>query len=352
MSGAPKYLIVGPSWVGDMVMAQSLYRLLVQREPQAEIHVVAPPWSLPILARMDEVARAIELPVAHGEAALAKRYAIGKALRSEAYTHAIVLPRSLKSALVPFFARVPVRTGFRGEWRYGLINDLRPFDRERLDQTVKRFVALGLSVDQAEPPALEHPRLRVDANAQARTLERLGLPGAENIVALLPGAEYGPAKQWPLQSYADLARRLAGVGIAVWVLGSDKERELGEEITTAAGHDAVRNLCGETRLDEVVDVLGAVRVAVTNDSGLLHVAAAVGAHVIAVYGSSSPQKTPPLTDKKHIFYLDLDCSPCFERECPLGHLRCLRDISVDEVCSTVITALGQPHPAQRTGSNA
>ncbi|NIW24961.1 MAG: lipopolysaccharide heptosyltransferase II [Gammaproteobacteria bacterium] len=352
MTGAPKYLIVGPSWVGDMVMAQSLYRLLLQREPQATIHVVAPPWSLPILERMDQVARGIELPVAHGETAFAKRYAIGKSLRSEGYTHAIILPRSLKSALVPFFARVPVRTGFRGEWRYGLINDMRPFDRERLDQTVKRFVELGRAADEVDDrPTFEFPRLRVDAKAQAQTLQRLGISGSEDVVALLPGAEYGPAKQWPLPSYADLARRLARVGIAVWVLGSEKERDLGQSIADLAGHGAVRNLCGETRLGEVVDVLGAVRVAVTNDSGLLHVAAAVGVNVVAIYGSSSPKMTPPLTNKKHIFHLDLECSPCFERECPLEHLRCLRDIGVDEVCSTVITALGQPHAAQQSGAN-
>jgi heptosyltransferase-2 len=350
MTGSPKYLIVGPSWVGDMVMAQSLYRLLTQREPQAEIHVVAPPWSLPILERMDEVARAIELPVAHGEIGFAKRHAIGKALRSEAYTHAIVLPRSMKSALVPFFARVPVRTGFRGEWRYGLINDMRAFDLERLDQTVKRFVELGLAAGETDEPTLEYPRLRVDPQAQALTLERLGLQHTENVVALLPGAEYGPAKQWPVQSYTDLAGRLACVGIAVWVLGSEKERELGRSIADAAGHEAVRNLCGETSLGDVVDLLGAARVAVTNDSGLLHVAAAVGTHVVAVYGSSSPRMTPPLTSKKHVFHLDLECSPCFERECPLGHLRCLRDIGVDEVCSTVITALGQPQPAHQSGA--
>lgn len=351
MSAPPKYLIVGPSWVGDMVMAQSLYRLLLRREPQAELHVVAPPWSLPILERMDEVSRAIELPVAHGETAFAKRYAIGKALRSEGYTHAIILPRSLKSALVPFFARVPVRTGFRGEWRYGLINDMRPFDRERLNQTVKRFTELGVAAGETDRSKLEYPQLRVEPQAQARTLERLGVTKTENVVALLPGAEYGPAKQWPVRSYADLAGRLARVGVAVWVLGSEKERALGQTITDAAGHEAVRNLCGETRLGEVVDVLGAVRVAVSNDSGLLHIAAAVGANVVAIYGSSSPQMTPPLTDKQHIFYLDLECSPCFERECPLGHLRCLRDISVDEVCSTVITALGQPQATQQSDVN-
>jgi heptosyltransferase-2 len=228
---------------------------------------------------------------------------------------------------------------------------MRPFDRERLDQTVRRFVELGRAAGDADGPTLEYPRLRIDPQAQALTLQRLGLPSTENVVALLPGAEYGPAKQWPVQSYADLAGRLARVGIAVWVLGSEKERELGRRIADAAEHEAVRNLCGETRLGEVVDVLGAVRVAVTNDSGLLHVAAAVGTNVVAIYGSSSPQMTPPLTGKKHVFYLDLECSPCFERECPLVHLRCLRDISVDEVCSTVITALGQPRTAQQSGAS-
>jgi len=351
MSGSPKYLIVGPSWVGDMVMAHALYRLLAQRTPNAEIHVLAPAWSLPILQRMDEVSRAIELPVAHGEVGLAKRYGIGKALRAEAYTQAIILPRSLKSALVPLFARVPVRTGYRGEWRYGLINDMRFFDRERLDQTVGRFVALGLARDEHDLPPLENPQLQVDPQAQAATMRRLGLHAAENVVALLPGAEYGPAKQWPAQSYADLAARLARVGVSVWILGSEKERALGQEIADTAGHDAVRNVCGETRLAEVVDLLGAARVAVTNDSGLLHVAAAVGTHVVAVYGSSSPQMTPPLTSSKHVFHLDLDCSPCFQRECPLGHLRCLRDIPVDEVCSTVITVLGQPQARYQSVTN-
>lgn len=339
----PKYLIVGPSWVGDMVMADSLYRLLLTRDPQAEIDVVAPSWSLPILERMDEVRRAIELPVGHGKAAFATRIAVGRALRGELYTQAIVLPRSWKSALVPYFARVPTRTGFRGEWRYGLINDMRPFDAAKLDQTVKRFAALGIAADESSLPALEPPRLRVDAASRLRTLERLSLqPGAE-VVALLPGAEYGPAKQWPADYYADLAARLDRVGVSVWVLGSAKEKPLGDSIAAVGG---VRNLCGETTLGEVVDLLGETRVAVSNDSGLMHVAAAVGTQVVAIYGSSSPDVTPPLTARRSIFYLGLDCSPCFERTCPLGHLRCLRDVAVDGVCSTVITLLGEPRSAQ------
>jgi len=329
-----------------MVMAQSLYKLLRERDPGALIDVVAPAWSLPILARMDEVRRGVELSVLHGEAGLSKRYELGRALRAEAYTQAIVLPRSWKSALVPYFARVPHRTGFRGEWRYGLINDMRRLDRARLDQTVKRFLALGLARDEDGLPSAPRPRLRVDPATQSATLARLGLEPSGNDVALLPGAEYGPAKQWPVEHFADLAGRLGRVGVNVWILGSAKERLLGEAIREAAAYHSVRNLCGETTLEEAIDVLGAVRVAVSNDSGLMHVAAAVGAFVVALYGSSSPALTPPLTERRHIFYLDLDCSPCFERNCPLGHLRCLREITCDDVCSMVVTVLGEPRPTQ------
>jgi heptosyltransferase-2 len=343
MRGIPrKYLVVGPSWVGDMVMAQSLYRLLHAQNADCTIDVVAPAWSLPILARMTEVRRAVELPVAHGEVALGTRIRCGRSLKAERYTHAIVLPRSWKAALVPFFAAVPVRTGYRGEWRYGLVNDMRTFDKERLPRTVQRFAALGLARDEPLPEELPQPRLRIDRDSQRRTLERLALADMGHAVALLPGAEYGPAKQWPLEYFTDLAARLAGVGLAVWVLGSQKERSLGDQICSAAAGDRVVNLCGRTTLAEVVDVLAACRVAVSNDSGLLHVAAAVGAHVVALYGSSSPAMTPPLTSQQHLFYLGLDCSPCFERVCPLGHLRCLREISVDAVCSVVVTQLGSP----------
>ena len=317
-------------------MAQSLYRLLLEREPRPEIHVLAPPWSLPILGRMPEVSRGIEIAVEHGELGLRKRFELGRRLRAEHYTQAIVLPRSAKAALVPFFARVPRRTGFRGEWRYGLLNDVRAFD-PTLDQTVKRFVALaperaatGVSVLSAP-----RPRLRVDAANRERLWRERDLPSKERIVAMMPGAEYGPAKRWPSDRFAELAARLAGEGIGVLVLGSAKERYLGEEIAGAGPARLVRNLCGTTTLADVIDLLAASDVAVSNDSGLMHVASATDTHVIALYGSSSPSFTPPLTDAKTVFYLALSCSPCFQRECPLSHLRCLRDIGVDRVLAAV-----------------
>ncbi len=333
MTTAETVLVVGPSWVGDMVMAQALYKLVRQRNATAEIHVVAPPWSLPVLERMPEVARGIELAVAHGELALRRRRALGRALRAERYDRAIVLPRSAKAALVPWFAKVPRRTGFRGEWRYGLLTDVRTLDA-RLDQTVTRFVALGQARDEpllTELPAALRPRLVSDP----RNLERLraahGLSEGAPLAALMPGAEYGPAKRWPAARYGNLAAELVSHGADVVVLGSAKEKAIGDEVAAQARSARVRNLCGATSLVAAVDLLAAADVAVSNDSGLLHVAAAAGAPVVAVYGSSSPRFTPPLTAAAEAVSLNLDCSPCFARECPLGHMRCLNDLSVATV---------------------
>jgi heptosyltransferase II len=321
VSARAKVLVVGPSWVGDMVMAQALYRVLAARVPAPEIHVLAPSWSLPLIDRMPEVAESIELPVGHGELKLAVRRSIGVRLRAQRYAEAIVLPRSFKAALVPWFARIPKRTGFRGEWRYGLLNDVRELDRARLDQTVKRFLALGLpaSVELPTPlPAELQPRLRVDDANLARLKKEHGL-GGESLVALMAGAEYGPAKRWPASSFAELARALAQADTA-----------------------RVRNLCGATTLGDVVDLLAASDAAVSNDSGLLHVAAAAGTRVVAIYGSSSPAFTPPLTAHAAILYRGIECSPCFARECPLGHLRCLREIEPADVLKVVDSMLAKP----------
>ena len=324
---SPATLIVGPSWVGDMVMAQALFILLKAQRPGTEIDVLAPAWSLPIVARMPEVRRGIATESGHGELALGKRRRIGYSLRDEGYEQAIVLPRSLKSALIPWFARIPKRTGFRGESRYGLINDMRPFDPSLLDQTVKRYVALGLEPGEALP-AVPFPSLTVDRQKQADVMASLGVATGKPVIAMMPGAEYGPAKCWPLDYFAQLSALLAGDGFDVWVLGSEKDAAAGERIASAG---AAHNLCGRTSLEDVIDLLGYAEQAVSNDSGLMHVAAAVGTHVHGIYGSSSPAFTPPLTNARDIYWLDLDCSPCFERTCPLGHLRCLKDIDVARV---------------------
>jgi heptosyltransferase-2 len=332
-----KLLVVGPSWVGDMVMAQALYKSVRYRSPGVEIHVVAPPWSLPVLARMPEVARGIELAVGHGELGLRRRVELGRKLRAERFSRAIVLPRSAKAALVPWVARIPRRTGYRGEWRYGLLNDVRALD-PALDQTVKRFVALGLRRGELPPDVLP-PELKPQLRSDAENVERLralhGLAAGASLVALMPGAEYGPAKRWPAAHYGALAASLASTGADVVVLGSAKERAIGEEVALRAGNPRVRNLCGTTSLADAVDLLAVADAAVSNDSGLLHVAAAAGAPVVAVYGSSSPKLTPPLTATAAVVSLELECSPCFARECPLKHLRCLNDLAPGTVLRAV-----------------
>jgi len=315
-----------------MVMAQSLAILVAKRRPTVAIDMLAPQWSLPIIARMPEVRRGIVLHTAHGELGFNKRRHLAAWLRPAGYEQAIVLPRSWKAALVPWLAGIPRRTGFRGEMRFVLINDRRPFDPDVLDQTVKRFVALGLEPGET-PGEIPQPGLRVDRDRQRASIERLGLDLGRPVIAMMPGAEYGPAKCWPIEYYRELATLLAARGYAVWVFGS--ARETGQGATIAVDGQAT-NLCGLTTLEEAIDLLAACSQAVTNDSGLMHVAAAVGSRVVALYGSSSPAFTPPLTDNKVVHYLGLDCSPCFERQCRLGHLDCLRKIRPSEVLASII----------------
>ena len=335
MAGSNRILVVGPAWVGDMVMAQSLFMTLKQRSPDATIDVLAPAWSRPLLSRMPEVSSAVTLPLEHGQLGWGVRRRLGTTIYGR-YGRAIVLPRSWKSALVPAFANIPIRTGYRGEFRYGLINDMRKLDKQKLSQTVQRYVALGLDKHAPQPPAIPEPRLRVDADNQRMHMDINRLNLDKPVVALLPGAEYGPAKRWPVERFAELAKRLKAAGKQVWVFGSAKENELGDAIVRAAGEKDVANLCGATKLIDAVDLLALAECAVTNDSGLMHIAGAVGVRLVALYGSSSPDYTPPLTTKADVVYLRLECSPCFERECPLKHFNCMMQIPVEDVLSRAI----------------
>lgn len=324
-------LIVGPSWVGDMVMAQALFKLLKARRPETPLDVLAPAWSLPIISRMPEIRKGVVLPAGHGEVELGKRWRLGRSLRTEGYRQAIILPRSLKAALIPWFAGIPIRTGFRGEMRFHVINDMHEFDEQKLDQTVKRFLALGVARNESLPD-VPMPELKVSPERQHAVIDRLQLSRQRPVVAMMPGAEYGPAKCWPLEYFTALAEMLSEEGYAVWVLGSDRDSAAGEAI--AAGGYAV-NLCGRTELEDVIDLLGLCEQAVSNDSGLMHIAAAVGTRVVALYGSTSPGFTPPLTQNAVLHYLNVECSPCFQRVCPLGHFRCMREILPQAVLASI-----------------
>jgi heptosyltransferase-2 len=327
-----RYLVIGPSWIGDMVMAQSLFITLKQQYADCVIDVVAPLWSLPVLKRMPEVNKGIANDAGHGEFSFFQRRKLGNSLRTRGYTHAIVIPRSWKSALIPFFAGVPVRTGYRGEFRYGLLNDIRQLNKAVLKQTVQRYVAHAYPQGPQIAPAIPFPRLRIDKSNQSRLLVDLGLSLYKKVLCMMPGAEYGPAKQWPIEYYAKLAEAMIAHDWQVWILGSEKDVATGEKIVSGLNVDAL-NLCGKTQLVDTVDLLACARSVVTNDSGLMHVAAAVGVEVNVLYGSSTPEYTPPLTsdDKKNIFYLGLSCSPCFERVCPLGHTDCLKNIKHEDI---------------------
>lgn len=328
-----RILIVGPSWVGDMVMAQSLFKVLKAAGP-CEIDVLAPEWSLPILARMPEVSRGVVMPVGHGKLELGVRWKLGQSLGTVGYDQAIVLPNSLKSAMIPAFAGIPQRTGFRGEMRFFLINDMRMLSKRRLPMTVQRFVALGKGINQPLPDPLPWPRLVADAANQRTLPDKLSLSLERPAIAFMPGAEYGPAKQWPLPHFASLAAELVERGFQVWILGSGKDREAADIIASDLEAHVI-NLCGRTELGEAVDLLALSRAAVTNDSGLMHVAAALDLPQIAIFGSSTPQHTPPLSDRAHVIYLGIECSPCFKRTCPLGHTRCLTEIAPQRVLAAL-----------------
>jgi heptosyltransferase-2 len=325
-----------------MVMAQSLFITLKQRNPGCEIDVVSPEWSLPVLKRMPQVGRGIALPVSHGKFSLAMRYRLGHSLKNRKYTHAIVLPRSWKSALVPFFANVPVRTGYRGEMRYGLLNDIRRIDNTVLTQTVQRYAAHAYDESEitVSPPDVPYPELRMDKENTGRLFKELGLNLNRPIVGFMPGAEYGPAKQWPVEYYAQLASMLVANGYQVWVFGSAKEQELGQRIVQGAGVD-MYNLCGKTGIVDVVDLISCTEQVVSNDSGLMHVAAAMDVRVTVIYGSSTPDYTPPLNDTAQVLYKRLPCSPCFARTCKYGHYNCLREITPEEVHVRVLSEIQQ-----------
>jgi heptosyltransferase II len=330
----PKILIVAPNWIGDALLAQPLFARLRKKLPNVTVDALAPEWTAPVLRRMPEIDAVIEAPFGHGELKLAARWRLGRSLRSRCYDEAIVLPNTFKSALIPFFAEIPLRAGFAGESRYGLLNLVHKLDEKALPLMAERY--MQLAEKPGDPPArpLPEARLRVDEANLLIALGRLGLSRAKPVAAFCPGAEYGPAKRWPAGHFAVLAKKLAAQGYAVWLFGSEKDRATGEEIARASGGAAV-SLCGRTDLEGAIDLLSLAEVVVTNDSGLMHVAAGVGRPVVALYGSSSPEHTPPLAQSSRVVRTGIECSPCFARVCPLGHFKCMNELTPELVIGEI-----------------
>lgn len=329
-----RILVVAPSWIGDTLLAQPLLRRLHDKLGAVIIDALAPAWCGPLLERMPEIHQVIASPFAHGELKLRARWRLGRELAPRKYDHAIVLPNSFKSALIPFFADIPLRAGYVGETRYGLLNLVHKLDKARLPLMAERYAMLAEEPGAELPRPLPQVRLRVDPIRQARTTARLGLDRSRPIAVLCPGAEFGAAKRWPARHFAALARELAARGSAVWLIGSPKDATAGEEIQAQSGA-VCENLCGKTDLGTAIELIACARLVVSNDSGLMHVAAALGRPLVALYGSSSPDHTPPLLETARIVNIAIDCSPCFKRECPLGHFKCMNDLLPERVLAEI-----------------
>ncbi|HHW7520626.1 lipopolysaccharide heptosyltransferase II [Mannheimia haemolytica] len=304
-------LVIGPSWVGDMMMSHALYQQLKIQYPNCQIDVMAPDWCRPLLARMPEVRNAISMPIGHGSFRLCERYRLGKSLRNQ-YDMAIVLPNSLKSAFIPLFAKIARRRGWKGESRYFFLNDLRS-NKNDYPMMVQRYVALAFekaTVPTAQQLPIAYPYLTTDSEQIEQTKAKFEkqLAYAENrpAIGFCPGAEFGPAKRWPHYHYATLAKMLIEQGYSVRLFGSKKDEAAGEQIRLALPENLQRyclNLAGQTDLNQAVDLIADCNAVVSNDSGLMHIAAALNKPLVALYGPTSPQYTPPLSQNAEIMRL-------------------------------------------------
>lgn len=340
-----KTLVVAPNWIGDALMAQPLLTLLARADSSQRIVALAPRWVAPVLEAMPEVDDVVATDLAHGALQWSARRELARTIEAERFDRAFVLPNSFKSALVPWLARIPMRIGYRGEMRVGLLNHRAAGPDETLPMSA-RYAALAGMVGLDVMLPLPQPRLSVDRVTVARARERLGVASDALLIALCPGAEYGPAKRWPAEHFAALATLLldARRDAHVLLLGGPGDRAIAQEIVrgiadgdvTARVHD----LAGRTTLAEAIETIAACDHVVSNDSGLMHVAAALRRPQVALFGSSDPRHTPPLSPVAKTLWLHLDCSPCFERTCPLGHRNCLVGIEP----ARVLDSMQNPHP--------
>lgn len=343
-------LVIGPSWVGDMMMSHALYQQLKQHYPDSQIDVIAPDWCRPLLERMPEVRKALSMPIGHGSFQLCKRYHLGKNLRNQ-YDLAIVLPNSLKSAFVPFFAGIKQRRGWKGEMRYGLLNDLRR-NKNAYPMMVQRYVALAFEpnhIPSAEQLPIPYPYLQVSPDAVAQTqaafAKQLAYAEHRDAIGFCPGAEFGPAKRYPHYHYAALAEKLIAQGYAVHLFGSQKDEAVGEQIRAALPENQQRyclNFAGQTTLNQAVDLISACKAVVSNDSGLMHIAAALKRPLVALYGPTSPQYTPPLAENATIIRLiEGGLIKIRKGEGAEGYHQSLIDISPELVLEKLNTLLAQ-----------
>ncbi len=328
-------------WIGDFVRCHTVVRLLKERFPQRPIDVLATAMVAPLLDYMPGVRKGIVFDLPRKRLALAQHRALARLLRAEGYGDALIMPRTWKAALAPFLAGIPTRTGFTGEMRYGLVNDRRDGEKE-LPRMVDRCAALALSKHQLPPEELPVPQLVVPSEELPAWRTRMNLPAADGrpVAVLAPGA-VGPSKRWT--AYGELAARLTSMGLAVWVVGGPAETEIAASIARATRqvpNRQVRDLTGAD-LRNAILALKAASVAVSNDSGLLHVAAAIGTPAIGIFGPTSPWHWAPLNPIAAVMEprTEVPCRPCHKPTCALTHHRCMRDIPMTDVAEAVQKAL-------------
>jgi heptosyltransferase-2 len=329
-----KILVVTPNWIGDVLMAQPLLRH-IKADPSTQLTVLAPEWVAAVLDAMPEVDAVVRSPLRHGVLDWQAQRQLARHIRALDFDRAIILPNSFKSALIPWMARIPERIGYRNEGRAVLLS--RSFeDPGKEIPMIQRYLRL---VTDATGSDLA-PRLVVDPERSAQLFEDLGLGQGRPVIALCPGAEFGPAKRWPAAHYTRLADLLysADPRRELILLGSKADAQTAGEIA-AASAAPVRVLAGQTSLDEAIALIAGAQAVVSNDSGLMHIAAALERPQVALFGSSDPRHTPPRSARAQVLWLHLECSPCFKRVCPLGHLNCLNQIAPEEVLRALETAL-------------
>jgi heptosyltransferase-2 len=334
-----KILIIAPNWIGDAVMTEPLITKLKNLNPQSHIDILATPWVASVMRAIPAVHEIICADFKHGLLQWGERRRLAQKLKKQNYAKAYVLPNSLKSALIPWLANIPERYGYFGEMRWGLITHplKNPSKAHRPPMSLHYLELADTQTKDTPEPHLEisHSELNL---MQTRLNE---LAAHRNLYVLCPGAEYGPAKQWPTEHYSNLASKLAALDPEnlIVILGSNKESSIGDQIRSLSTHsNQIINWCGQTSLDQAMACISLAKGVVSNDSGLMHIAAALGRPQVALFGSSDPRHTPPLSKKAKIHWLHLECSPCFKRTCPLGHMKCLVDISVQDVLNSLITS--------------
>jgi heptosyltransferase-2 len=344
-----KGVIVFPNWVGDAVMAHALLKPIVQRYPNLKWDAMAIPSVEAIVRFMPEINHIHLFSLDHGRLQWKERSQLARQIRLMEYDIALILPNNLKSALIPWLAGIPIRVGHLGEFRYGLLTHLlkRPSIGGRTPKTMVRFYQSLISLFDIDPIQAEFiwPDLRVGGFLKQRVREKFSING--DFLVIAPGAEYGPSKQWKAHHIVRLIQLwIAERGGKVVLLGSPKDIEITAQIMELLNQSSfsleqVINLCGQTRLEEALALISQATAVVANDSGLMHAACALKIPVVAIYGPTSPLWAPPLGEHVKAVSLELACSPCRQRICPLGHHACMEDINAELIFASLKDVLVQ-----------